>query len=107
MDTGSPSDEDFPPQPAKMLGTAAAAMISAAQRAILRFSKNFFINKTTLLKMYAFSVMYYVCKRKDKDQFSSFFPEKNIFTVITTPRTELTSAMDKATMLRDIPAEEL
>jgi len=101
MDTGSPSDGDFPPQPAKMPGTAAAAVISAAQRATLRSSENFFINKTTLFKICT------VSGRKDKDQFSSLFPEKNIFTVITTPKTELIRAMDKATMLRDIPAEEL
>lgn len=104
MDTGSPSDGDFPPQPEKMPGTAAAAAISAAQRAIpavLRLCEIFFINKTTLFKMCT------VSGRKDKDQFSPFFPEKNIFTVITTPRTELIRAIDKATTLRDIPAEEL
>jgi hypothetical protein len=101
MDNGSPSDGDFPPQPAKIPGTAAAAVISAAQRAILRFSENLFINITTLFKMCT------VNGRKDKDQFSSLFPEKNIFTVITIPKTELIMAIDKATMLRDIPAEEL
>lgn len=104
MDTGSPSDGDFPPQPAKIPGTAAAAVISAAQRAIpavLLPCEIFFINKTTLFKMCT------VSGRKDKDQFSSLFPEKNIFTVITTPKTELIRAMDKATMLRDIPADEL
>lgn len=39
--------------------------------------------------------------------YSSDLPEKNIFTVITTPRTELIRAIDSAMMLMDIPAEEL